>query len=103
MNKKKIFIIFTFLLFLNNCQTMKNVKETMEGKKVSTTDEFLIKKKDPLILPPKYDTLPLPKENKNVTKKNSVEKILKSAKSSGSQSSTSDIENKVLEELRKSN
>ncbi len=35
----------------------------MTGQKVNTTDEFLIKKKDPLILPPQYDKLPLPKSS----------------------------------------
>ena len=36
----------------------------MSGQKVTNTDEFLIKKKDPLVLPPEYEKLPLPKTGK---------------------------------------
>ena len=81
---------------------MKNVKDTMEGKKVSTTDEFLIKKKDPLVLPPEYDKLPLPKTGKQKSDKNSIETVLKSNKTKNSDSKVStNLENIILEELRK--
>ena len=33
----------------------------MTGQNKKTTDEFLVKKKDPLIIPPEYDKLPVPK------------------------------------------
>ena len=37
-------------------------------KKKATTDEFLIEKKNPLVLPPDYSELPVPRKEK---KKNS--------------------------------
>ena len=52
----------------------------MSGQKVTNTDEFLIKKKDPLVLPPEYEKLPLPKSKKLQTDKNSVETVLQSYK-----------------------
>jgi len=76
----------------------------MRGEKVNTTDEFLIKKKDPLILPPQYDQLPLPKGGSFQEKKeNTVKSILKTGKNSEikKSSSVSSLEKKILEELRK--
>ena len=76
----------------------------MTGQKVNTTDEFLIKKKDPLILPPQHDKLPLPKSvDFQEKKENKVKSILKTGKNSEikKSSSVSSLERKILEELRK--
>ena len=61
---KKYFFFFSILIILNNCSGWKNFTKTMSGEKVTTTDEFLIKKKDPLALPPGYEELPLPNTKK---------------------------------------
>ena len=101
---KKNFIFIFIFIFLNNCQSLGNFKKAMTGQKVNTTDEFLIKKKDPLILPPQYDKLPLPKSGDFQEKKeNTVKSILKTGKNSEIKkgSSVSSLEKKVLEELRK--
>ena len=39
-----------------------DVKRGLTGEKMISTDEFLIKKKDPLIMPPDYENLPTPDE-----------------------------------------
>ena len=101
---KKNFIFIFIFIFLSNCQGLKNFKKAMTGQKVNTTDEFLIKKKDPLILPPQYDKLPLPKSSALQEKKeNTIKSILKTGKNSEikKSSSTSSLEKKILEELRK--
>jgi hypothetical protein len=101
--KKNFIFIFVFI-FLSNCQGLKDFKKAMTGQKVNTTDEFLIKKKDPLILPPQYDELPLPKSvDFQEKKENKVKSILKTGKNSEikKSSSVSSLERKILEELRK--
>ena len=101
---KKNFIFIFIFIFLNNCQSLGDFKKVMTGQKVNTTDEFLIKKKDPLILPPQYDQLPLPKGGDFQEKKeNTVKSILKTGKNSEikKSSSMSSLEKKILEELRK--
>ena len=101
--KKSFIFIFTFI-FLSNCQNFSDLKKAMTGQKVNTTDEFLIKKKDPLILPPQYDKLPLPKSSDFQEKKeNTVKSILKTGNNSEikKSSSMSSLEKKILEELRK--
>ena len=101
---KKNFIFIFIFIFLSNCQGFSDLKKTMTGQKVNTTDEFLIKKKDPLILPPQYDKLPLPKNSDFQEKEeNAVKSILKTDKNSEIRKSStmSSLEKKILEELRK--
>ena len=101
---KKNFIFIFIFIFLSNCQDLGNLKKVMSGQKINTTDEFLIKKKDPLILPPQHDKLPLPKSSDLQEKEdNTIKSILKTEKNSEikKNSSMSSLEKKILEELRK--
>ena len=52
-----------------SCQS---IKDGLTGNKSENNDEFLVQKKDPLILPPKYLELPTPKST------NEEDKILQS-------------------------
>jgi PBP1b-binding outer membrane lipoprotein LpoB len=54
---KYIFVILITAIFISGCNSIKN---TLSGKKKENTDEFLVKIKNPLILPPNYDDLPKP-------------------------------------------
>ena len=53
---------FLILLFLNSCGT---VAEGLGGSKKKGSDEFLVEKKSPLVMPPDFDELPIPKEIEN--------------------------------------
>ena len=56
-NKLSIILIF-FSLLLYSCQS---ASEALQGKKRSDqSDEFLVKKKNPLAMPPDFDKLPTP-------------------------------------------
>jgi len=55
---KKIIYILSIIFFVTSCETMSSVKRGLTGEKTASTDEFLIKKKDPLIMPPDYENLP---------------------------------------------
>ena len=59
---KKIIYILSIIFFVTSCETMNTVKRGITGEKVASTDEFMIKKKDPLIMPPDYENLPTPEE-----------------------------------------
>ena len=59
MKIKKIIQIIILPLLLYSCGT--GLKDALEGKKKSeNSDEFLVQKKNPLILPPNYGELPIP-------------------------------------------
>ncbi len=79
MKIKNIFIIFIISILLLSCQSTKNA---LQGKKRSNTnEEFLVKKKQPLTVPPDMNKLPLPtSENQEQTEieedESDVKKIL---------------------------
>ena len=45
-----------------SCDTLNTVKKGLTGEKETSNDEFFIKKKDPLIIPPDFEDLPTPDE-----------------------------------------
>ena len=57
--KKNFLIILTFLVFLS-CSGFQDAAKVLRNEKIKSTDEFLVKKKDPLILPPDLDKIPEP-------------------------------------------
>jgi len=55
---KKTLSLIIMLTYLSGCQSLK---EGLEGnKKSKSAEEFLIEKKNPLILPPDFNKLPIP-------------------------------------------
>ncbi len=56
---KKTIYMFALVFFTASCA---DVKRGITGGKEQSTDEFLVIKKDPLILPPDYENLPVPDE-----------------------------------------
>ena len=69
-NKLK-FIYFIIFIILSNCQTFDEVGKVMRNEKVSSTDEFLVKKNQPLVIPPNLKELPVPGDTNKDTKENS--------------------------------
>ena len=82
MLKKKIVFLLTLTFLVASCaDSWDSVKRGITGEKRRSMDEFLIKKKDPLILPPQYDELPLPKSSDFQEKEeNTVKSLLKTGK-----------------------
>tara|TARA_B100000424_G_C22525824_1_gene301348 strand:- start:54 stop:341 length:288 start_codon:yes stop_codon:yes gene_type:complete len=68
-NKLK-FIYFIIFIILSNCQTFDEVGKVMRNEKVSSTDEFLVKKNQPLVIPPNLKELPVPGDTNKDTKEN---------------------------------
>ena len=61
MNKFVLLTFFGLLFLLSSCQS---AKEGLAGGKRNNTDEFLVQKKNPLVLPPDYNDLPQPEDYK---------------------------------------
>ena len=55
---KNIFFTLVILITFSACQS---VKDGLTGKKQTNADEFLVKKKNPLSIPPEFEKLPEPK------------------------------------------
>ena len=75
MFRKAIYIFLLFLLVVSCGGTFDSVKRGLTGAKANTADEFLVKKKDPLILPPDFENLPIPDEEATDIAENTIEKL----------------------------
>tara|TARA_Y100000590_G_scaffold407770_1_gene498367 strand:- start:3026 stop:3343 length:318 start_codon:yes stop_codon:yes gene_type:complete len=102
---KKITYIFLLIFIVTSCaDTFDSVKRGMTGAKRQSTDEFMIKKKDPLILPPDFENLPSPDEGIVETEEISTfEKTLSDTieESSTSSTSSSSVEESIIKKIRK--
>ena len=97
---KKIINILAVMLFVTSCATMDTAQKALIGEKRMTTDEFLVKKKDPLILPPDYENLPVPNEGEAANEDSSTfEKNLEALIEDNS-STPSSAEDSILKKIR---
>ena len=99
---KKI-LIYSSLLIFASCASLEEANKVLRNEKIKTTDEFLVKKREPLIFPPDYDKIPEPgSKAKNIDKEEGIKKILKVPKEkiSNKNSSTS-VEESILKKIRK--
>ena len=100
----KNFFLVISLFVLCSCQS---VKDALTGKKYENSDEFLVIKKNPLVLPPSFKDLPTPKDVADTTQveniENEIEDLLSSIKDDGESSESSissDTESFVLEKIK---
>ena len=92
LNKILIIFIFANIFFLNSCESIKNA---VTGKKKPPGDEFLVEKKNPLVLPPEFGELPVPLKEERMEQEEvsdeEIEKLI--GKISIEENSNDDIEN----------
>ncbi|MDC3083840.1 DUF3035 domain-containing protein [Candidatus Pelagibacter sp.] len=101
----KLLILSIFIITLNSCGS---IKEGFSNSKKKSTDEFLVKKKSPLVMPPEFEELPIP-GNQNQQQKNDEKSEIKSL-ITGSENKTSEsqkslnqnttTENSILEKIK---
>ena len=107
-NNYPIFLLI-FLFLLPGCQ---DVKKGFSGKNIDQGEEFLVIKKNPLVVPPDFEKMPVPKNE--IDKTNSIkvendqvsefEKLLKTKdeniKVSNSNENTGDLEKKIIDKIK---
>ena len=97
---KKIPYIIILTFFVTSCaDTASSIKRGLTGAKKTSADEFLIKKKDPLILPPDYENLPIPNEETVTEEISTFEKNLGTLIEDNSSRSSS-VEDSILKKIR---
>ena len=97
---KKIIYILSLIFFVTSCETMGSVKRGLTGEKRVSTDEFMIKKKDPLIMPPDYENLPTPDEADTASEEYSVfENVIENSTETDTSTSSS-VENSILKKIQ---
>jgi len=95
---------FLILLFLNSCGT---VAKGLGGSKKKGSDEFLVEKKSPLVLPPSFGELPEPgkepEENIISEKKDTsdIEDIINQSSSTNTSEKSDDTKNSIEQSIIK--
>ena len=91
-------------LLITSCQSVKNA---LTGVKQENSDEFLVQKKNPLVLPPDFTDLPQPfEESSQVTEvqiEEDIEKLLgleSSSENTDDTTNSSSIESFVLKKIK---
>ena len=105
MKKNSILLIFFIsILFFNSCTTLK---DGFRSQKKNSTDEFLVKKKSPLVMPPEFDELPVPENVNQILENNNeetdIKKLITNNENSSNENSTSqntDFESLILEKIK---
>src|SRR6056300_477111 len=107
-NNYPIFLLF-FLLLFSGCQ---DVKKGFTEKKIDQGEEFLVIKKNPLVVPPDFEKMPIPKNE--IKESNTIEvennrdsdfkKLLKTQDQnvdlSDSRENSGDLEKKIIDKIK---
>jgi len=97
---KKIKIYTLTILFFLTLQSCGTIKEGFSSQKKNSSDEFLVEKKSPLVMPPDFDELPTPKTNETQLEENS--NSIKSLITSNEEPSVSTQNNETNQNLENS-
>ena len=104
MKKINIILIFFVSIFIfNSCTT---VRDGFSSQKKKSTDEFLVKKKSPLVMPPEFDELPVPEEVNQILENNEetdIKKLITNNENSSNENNTNqnmDFESSILEKIK---
>ena len=82
MKTLKLIVIFIFIFStVTSCGT---VKEGFSMQKKNNSDEFLVEKKSPLLMPPNFNELPIPKTDSvlNSDQKNQIKQLITNSEES---------------------
>ena len=77
-------IIIIFFLITACAESWDDIKKGLGGEKRTSTDEFLVRKKEPLVMPPKWKNLPEPggvmKSDDEFSEVTDIEELMKLGK-----------------------
>ena len=99
---KKLWFVLVLTLMFQGCSS---IKEGFRSQKKNSTDEFLVEKKSPLVMPPEYNELPVPEvegfENE-IEEENDIKKLLTNSNSTNSKSNeqNKNFKNSILDKIK---
>ena len=101
MKQFKLYIIIGIALFLSSCGTLK---EGFTNQKKNNSDEFLVEKKSPLVMPPDYNELPIPNEENKNKDSNDIKSLISKSKNveieENFDKKSSSFEGSILEKIK---
>ena len=101
-------IIIIFFLITACASSWDDVKKGLGGEKRTSTDEFLVRKKEPLVMPPKWKNLPEPggvmKSDDEVKEATDIEELIKLGKNKESSTNyeqgSGSLEESILKKIK---
>ena len=101
-------IIIIFFLIAACASSWDDVKKGLGGEKRTSTDEFLVRKKEPLVMPPKWKNLPEPggvmKSDDEFEEATDIEELMKLGKNEESSTNYEQgkgtLEESILEKIK---
>ena len=101
-------IIIIFFLITACASSWDDVKKGLGGEKRTSTDEFLVRKKEPLVMPPKWKNLPEPggvmKSDDEVREATDIEELIKLGKNKESSTNyeqgNGSLEESILKKIK---
>ncbi len=105
MRKIKFILLISILsITVHSCGS---IKEGFKSQKKNSTDEFLVEKKSPLVMPPEFNQLPVPDASEakddftNLDNSNNIEKLLTDgAKIDDTIDQNKNFENSIIDQIK---
>jgi len=101
-------IIIIFFLITACASSWQDVKKGLGGEKRTSTDEFLVRKKEPLVMPPEWKNLPEPggimESDDEVREATDIEELIKLGKNKESSTNyeqgNGSLEESILKKIK---
>ena len=104
--KKNINFTILLILFSILLSSCGSIQKALDPQNKNTSDEFLVEKKSPLSMPPSFDELPVP-SNQKITEENKTNniKLLITEKNNNNEKSENvdadkDFEQSILDKIK---
>ena len=98
----KYYIVISIAIILSSCGT---VRDGFSNQKKNSSDEFLVEKKSPLVMPPNYNELPIPNEEKMEKETKDIKSLISKSKpdeiNENLDEKSSSFEGSILKKIKK--
>ena len=98
----KFYIAISIAIILSSCGT---IKDGFSNPKKNNSDEFLVEKKSPLVMPPDYNELPIPNDEKTEKETKDIKSLISKSKqeeiSEDLNKKNSSFEGSILKKIKK--
>ena len=101
MKQFRFYILIVIAILFSSCSSLK---EGFTNQKKNNSDEFLVEKKSPLVMPPDYNELPIPNEENINKESNEIQSLISKSKSGEIEENfdekSSSFEGSILEKIK---
>ena len=98
----KFYIAISIAIILSSCGT---IRDGFSSQKKNNSDEFLVEKKSPLVMPPDYNELPIPNEEKIEKETKDIKSLITKSKqveiNEDLNKKNSSFESSILKKIKK--